>query len=274
MPELPEVETLRRSLEPRVLGRSIAALEVADRRLRMRIVPEKLRAALVGRTIASLGRRSKYLLVELSDGQVLVVHLGMSGRLVLEPSDAPIIAHTHVRLRLDGAGELRFTDPRRFGMLFVVAADRLERHPRFRSLGPEPFGPGFTPEYLQQRAAGVRKPIKNFLMDAAVVVGVGNIYACESLHRAGIHPTTPARRIRPDRLARLHRTVLEVLEAAVGDGGTTLNDFRDGNGRYGAFQHRLSVYGRSGEPCHRCGRRVRRIVQAGRSTFYCPGCQH
>jgi formamidopyrimidine-DNA glycosylase len=274
MPELPEVETLRRSLEQRVLGKSISDLVVADRRLRVRIAPEKLRAALVGRTIASLGRRSKYLLVQLSDGQVLVVHLGMSGRLVLERADAPLLAHTHVRVRLDGAGELRFTDPRRFGMFFVVAADRLDRHPRFRKLGPEPFGPDFTLEYLNQRATGVRKPIKNFLMDAAVVVGVGNIYACESLYRAGIHPTTPARRIRADRLARLHRTVLEVLHAAVGDGGTTLQDFRDGDGRYGAFQHRLSVYGRVGEPCRRCGRNIRRIVQAGRSTFYCPGCQH
>src|SRR2546422_5359956 len=274
MPELPEVETVRRGLERRILGRRIVRVEVREPRLRTPLAAAALRRKLLGRRIESLDRRAKYLLLHLSDAQVLVVHLGMTGRLAVEQADAPLRPHTHVRLGLDREGELRFADTRRFGMLFVVRQDRLSVHPRFVHLGPEPLGSDFSPEYLRRRAARVRKPIKNFLMDAAVVVGVGNIYATEALHRARVHPSTPAGRLGAQRLERLRAEVREVLTEALLAGGTTLQDFRDVDGREGDFQVDLRVYDREGEPCPRCGRTIRRIVQAGRSTFYCPGCQH
>jgi formamidopyrimidine-DNA glycosylase len=265
VPELPEVETIRRSLEQRGLGRRIVGLEVRDTRLRTPVDLADLRARVAGATIEAVTRRSKYLLVHLRRGPVLVVHLGMSGRLDLVPEALPLAPHTHVRFQLAGGDELRFADPRRFGMLFLVDRAALGSHPRFARLGPEPLEPGFDAAYLHQRARGRRKPIKNFLMDAAIVVGVGNIYACEALHRAGVHPCTPVRRV--------SAAVCNVLQRALRHGGTTLTDYRDVDGRYGAFQYRLRVYGRDGLACRRCGRRVRRIVQAGRSTYYCPGCQ-
>lgn len=273
MPELPEIETLRRSLDRSLPGRTIVRVEVRDRRLRTPVAARALRERVVAHRVEALGRRSKYLLVHLERGEVLVVHLGMSGRFVRAPHGAPLSPHTHVILGLDDGTELRFQDPRRFGMVFVVRRDELGTHPRFVRLGPEPLGPEFSAQLLRERAAGARKPIKNVLMDAHVVVGVGNIYACESLYRARIHPGTPARRLALPRWERLHQAVQAVLQQAVHDGGTTLQDFRDADGQYGAFQHRLQVYDRAGEGCGRCGRPIRRIVQAGRSTYYCPGCQ-
>lgn len=273
MPELPEVETLRRSLAGCLPGRRIVAVQVLNAKLRTPLHPASLRRRLVGQRITRVARRAKYLLVELADAQVLVLHLGMSGRLLRVPRAAPLVPHTHVRLRLDDGHELRFRDPRRFGMLFVVSRQALPRHPRFARLGPEPLEADFTPTYLHERARGVRKPVKNFLMDAAVVVGVGNIYASEALHRAAIHPATPAMRLRLVRWQRLQAAVRATLEAAVRQGGTTIADFRSADDTAGAFQVQLRVYGRAGEACGRCGRRVRRSVQAGRSTYYCPGCQ-
>lgn len=273
MPELPEIETLRRSLERFLPGRMIVRVEVRDRRLRTPVAVRSLRERVAAHRVASVGRRSKYLLVHLDHDEVLVVHLGMSGRFVRLPHGEPHGPHTHVILELDDGTDLRFQDPRRFGMMFVVQRHALARHPRFARLGPEPLESGFDARILQERARAARKPIKNVLMDAHVVVGVGNIYACESLYRARIHPGTPARRLSVPRWARLHAAVREVLFQAVHEGGTTLQDFRDADGQYGAFQHRLHVYGRAGEACDRCGRGIRRIVQAGRSTFYCPGCQ-
>lgn len=274
MPELPEIETLRRSLERFLPGRTFVRVAVRDRRLRTPVAARTLGARVAGHRVLGLRRRSKYLLVDLDGDEVLVVHLGMSGRFVRESHTAPVLPHTHVIFELDDGFELRFQDPRRFGMLFVVRRERLARHPRLAGLGPEPLADDFTAALLRERAGRSRKPIKNVLMDAHVVVGVGNIYACESLHRAGIHPSTPAQRLGPERWRRLHAAVRDVLRRAVQDGGTTLQDFRDADGQYGEFQHRLQVYDRRGEPCRRCGRGIRRIVQAGRSTFYCPGCQH
>jgi formamidopyrimidine-DNA glycosylase len=273
MPELPEVETIRRGLERRIIGCRIARIEIADSRLRTPLNAAALRESLVGRTITAVRRRSKYLLLDLSGDHVLVLHLGMSGRLVLLQPDTPAVPHTHVRLVLDREGELRFSDPRRFGMLFVVGRNELGAHPRFAHLGPEPLEPGFDAETLRTRASRVRKPIKNFLLDGAVVAGVGNIYACEALFHAGIHPRRAAGRLGIERWRALHAALLAVLGRAIRDGGTTLQDFRDADGRSGAFQRRLRVYGREGEACRRCGHTVRRIVQSGRSTFYCPGCQ-
>jgi len=274
MPELPEVETVRRSLARTVSGRRITSVHVHDRRLRTPLAPAALRRDLVGRRIADVGRRSKYLLLALEDAKILVLHLGMSGRLLRTQAATPLVPHTHVRLGLDDATELRFVDPRRFGMLFLVTAARLEAHPRFAALGPEPLEPAFTAATFAARGGRARRAIKSVLTDAAVVVGVGNIYACEALYRAGIHPATPARRLAPARWQRLHAAVLAVLQDAIAARGTTLQDFRDSDGVYGGFQMQLGVYGRAGAACRRCDRAVRRIVQAGRSTFYCPGCQH
>ncbi len=273
MPELPEVETVRRSLARSLAGRRIVGIDVRERRLRTPLRPTELRRRLIGRRVQRLGRRAKYLLLELSDEQVLVLHLGMSGRLTYVAPDASLEPHTHVRVRFDSNKELRFRDHRRFGMLFVVRASHLERHPRFVRLGAEPLDATFSPEYLRARARGVRKPVKNFLMDAAVVVGVGNIYASEALHTAGVHPVRAAGRLSAVRWQRVHAAVRDTLHRALTAGGTTLNDFRDADGREGEFQVELRVYGREGERCPRCPGTVRRIVQSGRSTFYCGRCQ-
>jgi formamidopyrimidine-DNA glycosylase len=275
MPELPEVETIRRTLERRVIGRAIDRLQVHETRFRTRLDAARLAAQLVDRRITAVGRRSKYLLLHLSDGQIVVFHLGMSGWIVVEAAAAPRAAHTHVVLGLAGGEELRFADPRRFGMLFVLptlAALDADKH--LSGLGPEPLSADFDLGYFTRRAARVRSPIKNFLLNGSVVAGVGNIYACESLFRAGIHPRTPAGRLAPGRLHRLHKSIVQVLLQAIRAGGTTLQDYRDSDGRRGAYQSRLRVYGREGQACRKCGRRVRRLVQAGRSTYYCPGCQH
>jgi formamidopyrimidine-DNA glycosylase len=273
VPELPEVETVRRSLERRLLGRRIAAVRVLNPKLRTPLRQASLRRRLVGQNFVGLGRRAKYLLLHLSGSDILVLHLGMSGRLLFVPGAAPLEAHTHVRLGLDDGNELRYRDHRRFGRLFVVRRHLLPRHPLFSHLGPEPLEPGCTAAYFRARSRGVRRPVKNFLMDATVVVGVGNIYASEALHRAGVHPATPAARLTLPRWERVHAAVQSTLQEALRAGGTTLSDFRAADGSAGEFQVQLAVYGRAGEPCGRCGRRLRRIVQAGRSTFYCPGCQ-
>lgn len=273
VPELPEVETVRRSLERSLVGRRFVEVEVLERRLRTPLRPAELRRQLVGRRIERLDRRAKYLLLALSGDRVLVIHLGMSGRLSCVMPRQALETHTHVRLWLDSGRELRFRDHRRFGMLFVVHAARLERHPRFATLGVEPLDADFSPDYLVARARGVRKPIKNFLMDAAVVVGVGNIYASEALYVAGVHPTRAAGRLSRPRWEKVHAAVRDTLQRALRAGGTTLSDFRDADGSEGEFQIELSVYGRDGGTCLRCPGRIRRIVQAGRSTFYCPRCQ-
>ena len=274
MPELPEVETVRRSLARRMIGRTLVRCIVRETRFRTPLDPAGLDLALRDRRVVAVGRRSKYLLIELDGDHVLVLHLGMSGRLDLVPRGSALLPHTHVQLELDGGEELRFSDPRRFGMLFVSPRAGLPAHPRLRSLGVEPFEADFTVEYLLDRARGMRRPVKNFLMDARVVVGVGNIYASEALHRARVRPTTPVRRLSAERMRSLHASVRAVLAAAVRAGGTTLQDFRDTDGHAGRFQVRLRVYDRAGEACPRCRRTIRRLVQAGRSTFYCPGCQH
>ncbi len=273
MPELPEIEVLRRSLEPHLIGRRIERIDVRRPDLRERVSPRRLAARCRGRRIRAVRRRAKYLLLELEGPSTLVFHLGMSGRLTLVSTTAPPLDHEHVTLALDHGVELRFRDPRRFGLVLAVANGELVRDRRFAELGIEPLGEGFDGAYLRRTAAGRRAPVKSFLMDARVVVGVGNIYVSESLWRAGVHPRRSVARIGADRFDRLARAVRAVLGEAIAQGGTTLNDFTDGRGEAGYFQVSLAVYGREGAPCRRCGRPIRRIVQSGRSTFYCPGCQ-
>jgi formamidopyrimidine-DNA glycosylase len=273
VPELPEVEVLRRSLEPRVLGDRVERVEVLFPTLREPIPTRALRRRLAGRRIVALRRRAKYLLIDVEGGSTLVVHLGMSGRLTVVPAETPAAAHEHVVLALGSGRTLRFRDPRRFGLVLALPTAGLDRDPHFRHLGVEPLDSEFSGATLRERARGRGGPVKTFLMDACVVVGVGNIYACEALHRARVHPRRSVARIGAGRFDALAEAVREVLGRAIGEGGTTLNDFADADGEPGYFAVSLEVYGREGEPCRRCGGVVRRIVQANRSTFYCPGCQ-
>ena len=273
MPELPEVEVLRRSLEPRLEGRRIERVEVRSPALREPLDRRSLNR-LAGRRIEGLRRRAKYLLIDLEGGSTLVIHLGMSGRFTVVRGNAPVAPHEHLAFHLSTSGRLRLVDPRRFGLAFALPTAKLESDRHFARLGVEPLGPELTPGYLRQAARKRRGPIKAFLMDARVVVGVGNIYACETLWQARVHPRRSVARVSAATWIMVTAAVRDVLGRAIGEGGTTLNDFTDGEGNAGYFQVSLAAYGREGEPCHRCERPLRRIVQSNRSTFYCPGCQH
>ena len=273
MPELPEVEVLRRSLEPRVRGRRVDAIRVWSSALREPVNGQALRRRLVGRRILAATRRAKYLLLHVEEGSTLAVHLGMSGRMTLVGAAEPREAHEHVGVFLDSGERLRFRDPRRFGLVFTLPTGRLQTDRHFAHLGIEPLEASFSGPVLRERAGGRRGPVKTFLMDARVAVGVGNIYASEALFESGIHPRRSVSRISVVRWQRLADAVRSTLERAIEQGGTTLNDFTDGGGNLGYFQISLEVYGRAGESCKRCGAVIRRIVQAGRSTYYCPRCQ-
>ncbi len=273
MPELPEVEVLRRSLEPHLVGDRIVRVEVRNPALREPVETARLRRYTTGRDVLALRRRSKYLLIDLSGGRTVVVHLGMTGRLTLAGPEEPLEPHEHLAFFLQSGRRLRFRDPRRFGLVLALKTAEIEADPHFAHLGVEPLEGGFSGETLARAAAGKRGPVKAFLMDARVVVGVGNIYASETLYRAGVHPTRSVARISAARWDRIAASTVAVLSQAILQGGTTLNDFADGEGRSGYFQVSLAAYDREGEPCPACGTPVRRIVQAGRGTYYCPRCQ-
>ncbi len=272
MPELPEVETTRRGLLDVLPGRVVRTLVVTERRLRAPVSPA-LAHRIEGRTVTGLGRRGKYLLVHLDRGGLLV-HLGMSGSLRLVANDAPPLAHDRWTLFFDEGKALRMHDPRRFSLLRYRL--RPERDPLVRDLGPEPLEttPEALAEHLCTRARGRRSSVKSFLMDGRTVAGIGNIYANEALYRAGIRPGRAAGRVRPAEWRRLATAVQEVLEEALASGGSTLRDYFGTDGRPGRFRLRLDVYGRKGETCRRCGSAIRDRRLTGRSSFYCPRCQH
>ncbi|MGQ0675873.1 MAG: bifunctional DNA-formamidopyrimidine glycosylase/DNA-(apurinic or apyrimidinic site) lyase [Rhodospirillales bacterium] len=287
MPELPEVETVRRGLAPRLVGHVLARVEQRRPDLRFPL-PRDFAQRLTGRRVAAIGRRAKYLLVELDDGNVLMVHLGMSGRMVLEAprSGERTVgafyrardlndAHDHVVLTTDEGWAVRFNDPRRFGMMDLVPAEKLDAHKLIRGLGPEPLDPKFDAAELERRLAGKKTPIKAALLDQRVVVGIGNIYACEALNRAGISPKRLAGTVKGERAARLVAAIKAVLNDAIAAGGSSLRDYRQATGELGYFQHRFRVYDRAGKPCPRrgCAGAIKRVVQGARSTFYCPSCQ-
>jgi formamidopyrimidine-DNA glycosylase len=269
MPELPEVETTRRGIEPHVRGRRVLAVTVRRTQLRWPVADE-IRLLLPGTTIRAVERRAKYLLLHAPPGAALV-HLGMSGSLRFVEAGVAPGAHDHVDVCFEGGRVLRFTDPRRFGCWLWQAPG--EVHPLLAGLGPEPLGDAFDGEHLWRLSRGRRAPVKAFLMDQRIVVGVGNIYAAESLFRAGIHPERPAGSVARARYDRLAHAVREVLAYAIARGGTTLRDFLGADGVPGYFEQELLVYGRGGEPCRRCGRRLieRRIGQ--RASVLCPRCQ-
>jgi formamidopyrimidine-DNA glycosylase len=272
MPELPEVETVRRGLKPLLEGHRLARVETRRADLR-RPFPPGFSERLAGRRIVTLARRGKYLIANLDDGAALIIHLGMSGRLVVErPGDPPPGPHDHVILTTDAGARLRFHDPRRFGLMDICPAEAVGDHPLLRGLGVDPLSRAFSGDLLAKLFAGRRLPVKNALMDQRLIAGIGNIYACEALFRAGIAPLRPAGRIRGAAAARLAEAVKRVLAAAIKAGGSSLRDHLQPNGELGYFQHQWAVYGHAGEPCPGCTCRtgIKRIVLGGRATFYCP----
>ncbi|MGR3492623.1 MAG: bifunctional DNA-formamidopyrimidine glycosylase/DNA-(apurinic or apyrimidinic site) lyase [Shimia sp.] len=282
MPELPEVETVRRGLAPVMEGQAIARAEVNRPDLRWPL-PEGMAARLTGARVERLGRRSKYILGELSTGETLIVHLGMSGRMLISGAEvggfyyahpAPA-AHDHVVLHMGNGARITFNDARRFGHMDLAPSDGVEGHWLIDKLGPEPLGNAFNGAYLSERLKGRRMPIKAALLDQRIVAGLGNIYVCEVLHRAGISPRRLAGNLSAKRVAGLVPIIRDVLAEAIEAGGSSLRDYRQADGELGYFQHTFRVYDREGAACvtDGCPGQVRRIVQSGRSSFYCPTCQ-
>ena len=270
MPELPEVETVRRELEPLLVGRRIERVEVREPRLRWPVAAD-FGARVEGHRISALGRRAKYLLARFDRGTVLI-HLGMAGSLRLVPAGGPAGVHDHVDWRLDDGQCLRYHDPRRFGaMLWWDGAPAA--HPLLAHLGPEPFSRGFHGDWLHARSRGRRAAVKSFIMDGRIVAGIGNIYANEALFEAGIHPARAAGRIARERYARLAGVLRRILADSIGAGGTSFRDYVHADGAPGRYGARLNVYDRTGEPCRRCGAALRGRVIGQRSTVWCPRCQ-
>jgi formamidopyrimidine-DNA glycosylase len=271
MPELPEVETVRRGLQPALEGHLL--IDVVQRRPNLRFpLPERMPERLRGRRIMHVRRRAKFILAELDSGEVLIIHLGMSGRMTIhEGAPPPAGLHDHVEFLTDAGVTVRFNDARRFGMIDLVAGDALDAYPMLARLGPEPLGNEFNEAVLSAALVGRRTPIKAALLDQRVVAGLGNIYVCEALWHAGISPRRSAHTIPGVRAARLIPAIRRVLEAAIAAGGSSLRDYVQASGELGYFQHEWRAYGREGENCGRegCNGVIWRITQSGRSTFYC-----
>ncbi|WP_212522956.1 bifunctional DNA-formamidopyrimidine glycosylase/DNA-(apurinic or apyrimidinic site) lyase [Actibacterium sp. MT2.3-13A] len=282
MPELPEVETVRRGLAPVMEGARIARAEVNRPDLRWPF-PERMAERLTGARVEHLGRRSKYILAGLDTGETLLIHLGMSGRMLVSGDplgrfhhDHPAPQkHDHVVLHMENGARVTFNDARRFGAMDLCPSEAAAGHAWLARLGPEPLGNAFHEDYLIGRFRGRMSPVKSALLDQHVVAGLGNIYVCEALHRAGISPTRKAGRIAEGRVAALVPVIREVLTEAIAAGGSSLKDFRHSDGELGYFQHSFRAYGREGKSCQTpgCHGKIRRIVQSGRSSFYCAECQ-
>jgi formamidopyrimidine-DNA glycosylase len=286
MPELPEVETVRRGLLPAMEGHIITRAQVNRPDLRWPF-PPRMAERLTGARVLSLRRRSKYILADLSTDETLLIHLGMSGRMLISsPNSRETLGewhhhhpapekHDHVILDMEDGTRITFNDARRFGAMDLVATERAEQHPLLAGLGPEPFGNSFDEAYLVARLKGRNTPVKSALLDQRVVAGLGNIYVCETLYRAGIHPARKAGRLSAARVAGLVPLIRQVLAEAIEAGGSSLRDYRQADGELGYFQHSFHVYDREAQPCRTlgCAGTVQRIVQSGRSSFFCPLCQ-
>jgi formamidopyrimidine-DNA glycosylase len=270
MPELPEVETVKRGLIPVLAGRKLVAVKSSGLKLRAPL-PEKLEARLIGRTIQNLERRAKFLLLRLDDGMVLIVHLGMSGRMNIVTQSAATDRHDHLILDTDDQVRVIYRDPRRFGLLALASGNELGAHPLLGDLGPEPLDDEFDGPALLNRLGNKKGPIKPTLLDQTVVAGIGNIYASEALFRARIDPKRPAGSLEKKEADLLAQSIRDVLNEAIASGGSTLRDHARPDGELGYFQHHFAVYDKEGEPCPGCdcSESVKRIVQGGRSTFYC-----
>ena len=282
MPELPEVETVRRGLTPAMEGHIVSQALVNRPDLRWPF-PKNMAARITGTRVLRLRRRSKYILVDLDSDETLLIHLGMSGRMLVSGDplgqfvhDHPAPEkHDHVVFNMDNGARITFNDPRRFGAMDLLETATGDSHPLLASIGPEPLGNGFDENYLINALATRNTPMKSALLDQKTVAGLGNIYVCEALFRSKIHPTRPARKVSKDRISRLVPIIRDVLNDAIEAGGSSLRDFRQADGELGYFQHSFDVYGREADPCRTpgCTSTIRRIVQSGRSTFYCPTCQ-
>jgi formamidopyrimidine-DNA glycosylase len=294
VPELPEVETIRRQLAPEVEGRRIESVEILDERLTRPVAPSLVARRLTGRRIETVDRRGKYLLLHLEGGRALALHLRMTGNLLLRAANEgtvadlmevdrlggprlyespPEVRHLRARLSLDDGSELLFTDLRRFGQA-IVLADGTELEEYFAArLGVEPLSAELTPEALCRLAAGRTAPLKSFLLTQSAVAGIGNIYADEALHRAELHPLSPAGSMKIEHCEALAEGIVEALEAGLDFGGASMNDYRDARGELGSMQDEFLVHTREGKPCVRCGETIERIVVGGRSTYFCPACQ-
>ena len=293
MPELPEVETVRRGLEPVLVGNGFAHVEQRRSDLRFPL-PKRFAERLTGRAVEALDRRAKYLLARLDNGEVLVMHLGMTGRFAIDKADEADLApgrfahkqtaavkHEHIVFHLRDGTAIRYQDVRRFGVMDLIPAASLETHALFKGLGVEPLGEDFTAEWLAGRLRAKTTTTKAALLDQRLIAGLGNIYACEALHRARISPLKPAGSLatksgKPTKkTVALVQGIKTILKSAIKAGGSSLRDYRHTDGRLGRFQHRFKVYGREGKSCMRngCGGGIRRVVQSGRSTFFCPTCQ-
>lgn len=271
MPELPEVETIRRDLAPLLTGRQVVGVDVIDGKAVRQPEMDRFIEGLKGQVIEGVRRRGKYLLLPLSSGQTLVVHLKMTGALLWRPAGYPPDPHTRAVWRLDQGQEIRFADTRRLGNLWLVDAPALDS--LIGELGPEPLDPSFTPQVLAARLGRRSAPIKATLLDQTMVAGLGNIYADESLWEAAIQPLRPAAKLATPEVTRLHEAIGQVLSRALANRGTSFSDYRDAQGRPGANQGHLRVYGRAGQACYRCGAIIQRMVLRGRSSYFCSTCQ-
>ncbi|PZQ97591.1 MAG: DNA-formamidopyrimidine glycosylase [Cereibacter sphaeroides] len=282
MPELPEVETVRRGLEPVMAGQVIALAETHRPDLRWPF-PERMAQRLTGQRVERLRRRSKYILADLSSGETLLIHLGMSGRMLISGTPTGVFhhdhplpqKHDHVVLTMQGGARITFNDARRFGAMDLMRTEEQGRHALLAGLGPEPFGNEFSQDYLVARLKGRATPVKSALLDQRTVAGLGNIYVCEVLHRAGISPARTAGSLPAESIAGLVPIIRDVLAEAIEAGGSSLRDYRQADGELGYFQHRFRVYDRENQPCPTpgCTGTIARIVQSGRSSFYCSVCQ-
>lgn len=281
MPELPEVETVRRGLSPVMDGKTIEWVQLNRPDLRFPM-PSGFAERLSGVRIERLGRRAKFLVAELSSGEALIMHLGMSGRFTItdgtRPGEfhhetAPDPKHDHVIFRMEGAQTVTYNDPRRFGFMELWPLVDMEAYPRLAGFGPEPLSNGFSHAWLNEALAGKTGPIKSVLLDQRTIAGLGNIYVCEALYRAGISPKRRANTVPGARAARLTQAINQVIAEAIEAGGSSISDFKAATGELGYFQHSFSVYDRENQPCKTCGAPIRRIVQSGRSSFYCGSCQ-
>jgi formamidopyrimidine-DNA glycosylase len=280
MPELPEVETVRRGLAPVMEGQRFAS--VSQNRADLRFpFPERFVERLTGKTLVRLGRRAKFLTAELSSGEVLVMHLGMTGRFTVEAAKLGEFhhatgtdpAHDHVVFRMEDGTRVTYNDPRRFGFMELWPAQQFEAYPRLMAMGPEPLSNHFSAAYLDAALKDKKTPIKSALLDQSVIAGLGNIYVCEALWRAKVSPKRLSKSVPGQRAARLAPAINDVIAEAIEAGGSSISDFANASGELGYFQHRFAVYDREGEACRSCGDTIRRLVQSGRSTFYCPSCQ-
>jgi len=282
MPELPEVETVRRGLQPAMEGATITRAQVNRPDLRWPF-PERMAERLTGAKVTQLRRRSKYILADLNTDETLLIHLGMSGRMTVSGDPLGQFAHQHpqaekhdhVVFDMDNGARITFNDARRFGAMGLLRSSTANAHPLLAKIGPEPLGNDFHESYFAERLAGRNTPIKSALLDQRIVAGLGNIYVCEALFRAGIAPTRKARALSKARAHSLVPIIRDVLQEAINAGGSSLRDFRQADGELGYFQHSFDVYGREGEPCKTpdCTSKISRITQSGRSSFYCPQCQ-